>query len=312
MSEDPSTSTTIPQSLLDKLPADYPLHTLKWSPTLRQPVNLGQAPPVPVGSTRTINLGNFSVLILTPEGGRPKDGWPVYMYMHGGGWVFGFVESGNGIYSRICVVEYRLAPEHPFPAAINDCWEALLWLRGAGKDELGIDISRIAVGGISAGGNFAAVLAQRASLAHIPLVLQLLLIPALNLSLSASDRSSWTPSMVEHQNVWALRTLDVFWFRDLYLPNPEDRTSVDASPLLQEEKGVYEGIAKAWVGVMELDVLRSEGEMYAQKMRGFGVEVVLKEYKGAVHMLVEADGVCELARTIRGDQIETLKAAFAK
>ena len=86
--------------------------------------------------------------------------------------------------------------------------------------------------------------------------------------------------MIEYQNVWALRTLDVFWFRDLYVPNPEDRTSVDASPLLQEDKSVYEGMAKAWVGVMELDVLRSEGEMYAEKMKGHGVDVVLKEYKG--------------------------------
>ena len=194
MSDDPATSTTIPQSLLDKLPADYrafieskppisrtALHTLKWSPSLRRPVNLGQAHPVPVGSTRTIDLGNFSVLVLTPEGDRPEEGWPVYMYMHGGGWVFGDVEAGNGIYSRICVgashsskvveigiewgdtearcvvvsVDYRRAPEHPFPAAVDDCWKTLLWLCGAGKDELGIDASRIAVGGISAYANSA-------------------------------------------------------------------------------------------------------------------------------------------------------------
>lgn len=105
-------------------------------------------------------------------------------------------------------VGYRLAPGHPFPVPAEDCWEALLWLRGAGKGELGIDVSRIAVGGISAsvrpptlnavplfliitrpsGGNITAVLAHHASLANIPVILQLPLIPALDLPLSASDR----------------------------------------------------------------------------------------------------------------------------
>ena len=115
MSEDPSTSTNIPQSLLDKLPDDYrafilsqppasrrAVHTLEWSPSLRGPRNFGQAPPAPVGSTRTIDLGNFSILVLTPEGDRPDGGWPAYMYMHGGGWVFGTAESSSGTYSRIC------------------------------------------------------------------------------------------------------------------------------------------------------------------------------------------------------------------
>lgn len=92
--------------------------------------------------------------------------------------------------------------------------------------------------------------------------------------------------MIEHEHVWALRAPVVLWFRDLYVPNPEDRKSVDASPLLQEDKRVYEGMVKAWVGVMELDVLRSEGEAYAEKMKGHGVDVVLKEYQGkSVRML---------------------------
>ena len=86
--------------------------------------------------------------------------------------------------------------------------------------------------------------------------------------------------MIEHEHVWALRTPIVFWFRDLYVPNPGDRARVDASPLLQETKEIYERMVKAWVGVMELDVLRSEGEMYAEKMKVHGVDVVLKEYKG--------------------------------
>jgi acetyl esterase/lipase len=126
MSEDSPTSLAIPQPLLDRLAPDYrafvegqppamriPLHTIQWTSAFRQPVapppDLGQADPVPVGSTRTIKLGNFSVLILTPEGERPSKGWPVFLYIHGGGWVFGTVETGRPFYSRACVGELDIA-----------------------------------------------------------------------------------------------------------------------------------------------------------------------------------------------------------
>lgn len=192
MSEYSPASTTIPQSLLDRLAPDYrafveaqpptrwiPLHTIQWTSEFRQasgaPPDLGEADPVPVGSERTIQLGQFSVSVLTPEGERPSEVWPVLLFIHGGGWVFGTVDSGKPFYSRACggrsssyayvrgfrpitiaeakcvvvSVDYRLAPEHSFPTAVDDCWEALLWLRGSGKDELGIHVSRIAVGGVS-------------------------------------------------------------------------------------------------------------------------------------------------------------------
>ncbi|KAF8599644.1 hypothetical protein BDV93DRAFT_525888 [Ceratobasidium sp. AG-I] len=337
MSDNPSAATTIPQSTLDLLDPEYraflesqapgryrALHPLKWSSAFRQftgpPPDLGQAQPVPVGSTRTIALGNFSVRVLTPEGEKPNDGWPVLLFFHGGGFVFGTAETGEAFFSRACAdarcvvvsVDYRLAPEHPFPAAVDDAWDALLWLRGAGKDELGIDISRIAVAGASAGGSLTAVLAQRASLAHIPLVLQILLVPGTNATFSASDRSAWPPSMRELENIFSLCALDVLWFRDLYLPNEADRANPDASPLLREGKEVYNGMAPAWVGVADLDVLRSEGELYAEKMKEGGVDVTLKVFKGATHLTVAADRVCSLARAIRDEQIEALKVAFAK
>ncbi|KAB5589211.1 hypothetical protein CTheo_7339 [Ceratobasidium theobromae] len=356
MSDDLSTSTTIPQSVLDRLAPDYrafvetqpatsriPLYTIDLNSAFRQslklvpPLDLGQADYIPVGSTRTIQLGQFSVLVLTPEGERPSGGWPAFLFIHGGGWVLGTVETGKQFYSRACVeakcvvvsVDYRLAPEHPFPAAVEDCWEALRWLCGVGKDELEIDVSRIAVGGVSAGGNIAAVIAQRASLAspRVPLVLQILTVPATNLTFTALDKSNWTPSMVEHQDVFALRALEMFWCRDYYVPKVEDRVNPDASPLLQEDKRAYEGLPPALVLVMELDVLKSEAEMYAEKMKLHGVPVTLKEYKGSeleivnaspnrhagvTHLSVAADRVCEIACTIRSDQIEALKTAFAK
>ncbi|KAG8739164.1 hypothetical protein FRC10_006087 [Ceratobasidium sp. 414] len=315
----------LPQSLLDCLVPDYrafieswpashhvPPHTITWSPTTRQAagvlVDMGQAPAVPVGSTRTIELcnGRFSVRVLTPEGEAPDEGWPVMVYMHGGGWTFGSAEGGISFFSRACVeakcvavsVDYRLAPENPFPAAVDDAWDALCWVVGEGKDGLGIDTSRVAVGGVSAGGNLAAVLAQRASLAGIPLVLQILTTLLTNATYSLKPRADWSPSMQEHEHTFALSALDVFWFLDRYVPKREDRALPDVSPLLQDDPKAYERMAPALVSVMELDVLCSEGEMYADKMKKFGVDVTSK--------------ICEVSRTIRDDRIAALKAAFAK
>lgn len=137
----------------------------------------------------------------------------------------------------------------------------------------------------------AAVIAQRASLAHIPLVLQILLIPLKNAAFSASDRAAWPPSMREHANVFSLRALDMLWLRDLYLPNEADRAHPDASPLLREGKEVFKRMAPAWVGVAELDILRSEAEMYAEKMKENGVDVTLRVFKGATHLTSAADRV---------------------
>ncbi|QRV89345.1 carbohydrate esterase family 10 protein [Ceratobasidium sp. AG-Ba] len=330
---------SLPQALLDRLtpgyrafitsqPASYHVafHTLTWSPAFRQasgfPVDMGQTPAVSVGSTRKIELcnGRFSVLVLTPEGEKPNEGWPVLLHMHGGGWVFGNVEGGISFFSRACVeakcvvvsVGYRLAPEHPYPAAVDDAWDALLWVIGEGKDELGINPSKVAVGGVSAGGNLAAILAQRASVAGIPLVLQILTIPATDSSYSPTDPSGWTPSMREHEHIFALSVPDIFWFLDLYVPNLEDRTRPEVSPLLQDDPKAYERMAPALVSVMELDVLCSEGEKYAEKMRKFGVEVLLKKYKGLTHLNASSDRVCEVSRMSRDDRILALKIAFTK
>lgn len=338
---DSPTSMDIPQALLDRLVPDYrafveaqppvaraPLHLIDWSPEFRTmissapPPDLGQAAPVPVGSTRRIDLGSFSLLVLTPEGERPNQGWPVLLFIHGGGYTLGNAETGISFFSRTCVeaecvvvsVDYRLAPEHPYPAAIDDCWEALQWLRGAGKQEFALDISRVAVAGVSSGATLAAITAQRATLAspRIPLVLQVLIIPGTDMTFPATDKSKWTPSMLDYQNVWALRALDMLWLRDGYLPNVEDRAKPDASPLLQEDKEVYEGLAPALVVVTELDILKSEGIMYAEKMEGYGVPVILKEIKGLTHLGWTADRVCEVARTSRSEVINAVKKAFNK
>ncbi|CAE6499825.1 unnamed protein product [Rhizoctonia solani] len=235
---DSPTSMDTPQPLLDRLVPDYrafveaqpratraPLYTIEWSPefcaiiSYAPPPDLGQAAFVPVGSTHRIDLGKFSLLVLTPEGEPPNEGWPVMLFIHGGGYMLGNAESGISFFSRACVeakcvvcsVNYRLAPEHPYPAAVDDCWEALEWVRGIGKEEFRLDISHVAVAGVSSGATLSAVIAQRASLAspRIPLVLQILVVPGTDMTFPTTGKSKWTPSMVEYQNVWALRTLDM-------------------------------------------------------------------------------------------------------
>ncbi|QRV74661.1 carbohydrate esterase family 10 protein [Ceratobasidium sp. AG-Ba] len=340
MSSDLKTSADIPSTFLDQLASDYrefveaqppalrvPLHTLQWSPVFRgrpgvPPPDFGQSSPVPVGSTRVLPLhdGRFSVRVLTPEGERPEGGWPVLLFIHGGGWVMGTAETGAPFFTRACVeancvvvsVEYRLAPDHPFPAAIDDCFDTLRWVVGPGREEIGADVSRVAIAGVHSGGSLAAVLAQRASQAGIPLVLQILFTALTNATFTADQPQNWPPTMKEYANIFSLRALDMLWLRDLYLPNPADRALPDASPLLVDDPKAYEGMPPAFLGAMELDVLRSELEMYAEKMRKFGVPVTLKEYKGATHMTIAADRVCQAARDMRNDKIEALKTAFAK
>ncbi|QRV89347.1 carbohydrate esterase family 10 protein [Ceratobasidium sp. AG-Ba] len=332
-------SYPIPRSILDRLDPEYRDFTLAFpppflrpenpvlSPNFREagkdspPVELGEATGVPVRATQTIEFDGFSAKVLIPFGDKPEGGWPVFIWIHGGAWIFGHADSGLSTYSRACVearcivmsIEYRMAPEHPFPAAADDLWTTLTWVREEGNRTLGIDPNRIAVGGASAGGNLAAVLAQRAAAASppIPILLQVLMVPITDCTYT-EDPSTWSASMVEYANLFALRAEDMIWARNIYLPNPAHRQIPDASPLLQDNELVYKNLAPAWVGVVELDVLRSEGETYAEKMKRFGVPVQLTIYKGATHLTPAADRVCALSRKMRSDQVAAIKSAFAR
>ncbi|CCO34563.1 lipase, putative [Rhizoctonia solani AG-1 IB] len=328
------TSPSIPTDLLNKLAPGYrefaqaapslipPLHGIPWSPVFRQPSpngppDLGAEPPVAVGSQRVVDLGKYSVQVMVPDGEKPASGWPAILFFHGGGWVFGNALMDVGPLSRLCMdakciivsVEYRLAPEHPYPAGLNDSWDSLLWLHKSGAEELGVDPNRIAVMGISAGANLAAVVAQKASLnsPRIPVKLQVLHVPVIDASFTAEDRSRWTPSMIEYETSFSLSALNMLWLRDKYLPNPEDRTNPEVSPIYQENPVAFEGLPNTLVVVAELDTLRDEGVMYARKLEQFGVPVTLKVLQGLTHTGLAADRVCEVARDHRNDLVAFVK-----
>jgi acetyl esterase/lipase len=204
----------------------------------------------------------------------------------------------------------RLAPENPYPAAVHDSWEAILWLNSTAAPLLSLDLSKVAIGGSSAGGNLAAVMCHKA-LSHPTLVpkflVQLLMVPVTDNTALPSNNTSWA----ENEYVCALPAAKMLWFRHHYLPNEKDRAEPEASPLFYSDVEAWGKLPKALVVVGELDVLRSEGEAYAEKLRKHGVEADLKIMKGMPHPFLAMDGVLQQGKDAITYMVEALKMTFA-
>ncbi|CAE6504584.1 unnamed protein product [Rhizoctonia solani] len=269
-----------------------PPHQTGWSQDLRQAINsstAGKGEPVPVGSTLSFDLGDFSILCFIPDDEVPPRGWPVFVYAHGGGLLFGDAKSEISFTTRICMgvkcavvsVNYRLAPEYTFPSAYNDVWETLSWVRREGREKLNLDCSRIALGGYSSGATLVAAIVQQASLSEPPLrlIAQVLLMPSLDLTPSY-DLETWSSSMKEYAEVPGLWTRDVLWARDMHTPSEAHRLDPKASPLTQSSSRAFKNMPPTWIGVAEMDALRSDGETYAKVLRDQGIQVELKVYDG--------------------------------
>jgi acetyl esterase/lipase len=221
--------------------------------------------------------GELALRVYRPSAGRPL---PVLLYFFGGGWVLGTIDTADGV-SRslanaaaalVVVAGYRLAPEHPFPAAIEDCYAALRWVAGHGP-EIGADASRIAVGGDSAGGNLAAAVALRAREEGPDLAGQLLVYPN-------TDQLADDESMRAASDPFLFNRHSVAWYRQHYLISPQDAASPLASPL---RAGSLAGLPPALVITAEYDPLRDQGEAYARRLADEGVRVELSRYPGMAH-----------------------------
>ncbi len=234
---------------------------------------------------------------------------PCVVFYHGGGWVVGSIDSHDALCRRItnaagaavASVDYRLAPEHRFPAAVDDSVAAVTGLREQAA-ELAIDANRFAVSGDSAGGNLAAVVAIAMRDAGVNLAAQFLLYPI-------THHSYDTESYRRCGEGYFLSRATIEWFWNHYLPNADAGRDWRASPLLASD---LSGVAPAWVMTAEFDPLRDEGIAYAQRLREAGVPVSELECLCMIHGFVRRVDQFEQARRVVDWIAEGLRSAFSQ
>ena len=247
-------------------------------------------PKAEVAAATDATVGGVPARVYRPE---TTGEIPTVVFFHGGGFVIGDLETHDGICRLLCrdlsavvvSVDYRLAPEHPFPAAVDDCYAALTAVAKE-IDEYGGDATRLAVGGDSAGGNLAAVCAQQAHVDGIAIAAQLLVYPATDL-LGENYRSR-----IDNGEGYFLTYADMMWFAGHYLgiaATPEAAQDPELmaraadprlSPLLAKS---LEGLPPAVVATAEFDPLRDEGNAYAKALEAAGVRVEHREFPGLIH-----------------------------
>jgi acetyl esterase/lipase len=241
---------------------------------------------------------------------RPANaGSGLLVYFHGGGWVIGSIDTADGTCRyladtagvAILSVGYRLAPEHPFPAAADDCWSATEWAAGH-SGELGVDALRLAVAGDSAGGNLAAVVSLLARDAGWPeLQLQVLVYPVV-------DTHYHFPSMDENATGYFLTRNDMLWFAEQYgIGTVVDAGDWRVSPLLAP---THRGLAPAVVVTAEFDPLRDEGVAYANVLRDAGVHVTHLHYDDMIHGFFSMRGQVDAATDLHKELGQHLRDAL--
>jgi acetyl esterase len=251
--------------------------------------------------------GQIPVRVYTPRGNGP---FGVLVFFHGGGWVIGNIETHDVLCRDLtdgtgCVtvsVDYRLAPEHKFPAAPDDCYAATKWV-AENASALNIDANRIAVGGDSAGGNLAAVVAQMARDKSGPkIACQLLIYPATDCANETASQREFT------KDGYILSRGDMDWFYNHYL-TAKDKTNPYACPALAKN---LSGLPAAFVLTAEFDPLRDEGEAYGEALRKAGVKVKTKRYNGVCHGFVSMASALDLGKQAVAECCAELHAAIGK
>jgi acetyl esterase len=265
---------------------------------------LAPKPPQAV-DVRLLAFENYALRAYRPTGAGKL---PALVYFHGGGWTIGDVDTHDTLCRHLALgarcavfsVDYRLAPEHPFPAAVEDCIAATRFVsQNAGE----LNIHGVAVAGDSAGGNLAAVVALHARDSGGPkLAFQLLVYPA-------TDQRLGSASHERNAHGYLLERESIEFFRRCYLPQARDYADWRASPLLARD---HRALPPALVITAGYDPLVDEGKAYAERLRAAGVEVAYREFPDMVHGFLLMGGVLETANAAVADCCAALRAAFER
>ena len=262
---------------------------------------LGLSAPGPAGAAIPLRL-------YRGAGTTPGDTLPALVYFHGGGWVIGDLDTHDSLCRHLanaarCIVvavDYRLAPEHKFPAAVEDCFDATLWIAQEAA-AFGIDRERLAVGGDSAGGNLAAVVSLIARDQGTPkLRCQALLYPAVECGMTHASHDRFAEG-------YLLTRPTMKWFYDHYLRGLADVDDWRASPLRAAD---LSGGAPALVLTAGNDVLCDEGQAYARRLREAGIEVQLRHFPDQIHGFLTMGKIIEAAQPALDDIAAALQAAW--
>ena len=274
-----------------------------------QPMMSGRAAPVAEIVDRTIAGpgGRLRVRFYRPAGSVARL-LPTILYFHGGGWVIGSLEAYDLPCRFFCArsgcavvaVDYRLAPEHKFPGALDDAVAAFRWLAAEGT-ELGIDPDRIVVAGDSAGGTLATAVAQLVRGEARTPCLQWLIYPA-------TDLAADTPSHKSCGHGFLLTQADMEWFRGLYLNDLSEIADPRVSPLRAPD---LSGLPPALIFTAGLDPLRDDGQAYAERLTAAGVKTVHREFDSLIHGFVGMRGALQAAARAMDDMVAGLRHELA-
>jgi acetyl esterase len=266
-------------------------------------------PGAPVHAVEDLEIpgpaGAVAVRLYRPHA---DSGLPALVYLHGGGWMMGSIATHDALCRNLCAranvavasVEYRLAPEHKFPAALEDSYAATNYL-ATHAESLGLHPERLAVGGDSAGGNLAAALTLLARQRGGPAIrFQLLIYPVLDFDFD-------TPSYRENANGFHLTRDEMIWCWRQYLARELDGYTPLASPLRTED---LSGLPAAMVVTAQYDPLRDEGEAYAERLVQAGVPVTLKRYAGMIHGFIRRPSQLDQAQFALDDVAQTLRTSL--
>lgn len=289
-------------------PPIYQLPIEQARAAYRASVGVMELPRVPLARVEDLRIPG-------PAGDMPARLWaashepglPVLLYLHGGGFVIGGIETCESMCRQIALqsgaavvaLDYRLAPEHKYPAGLQDAWAALAWLAQQGAS-LGLDTRRLAVSGDSAGGTLSASVALMARDAGIPLALQALIYP------SVQTRAA-TASFKAFASDTLLSVELMKWFDEQTRGGPLAQ-DWHREPLYAPD---HKGLAPAWIGLAECDALADDGHMYAAKLQQAGVPVEVRVWPGVIHDFINMGRFLPEAAQLQAELAAAVKRAFA-